>query len=167
MEYFWLASKSNRVTTPSNETSFLYVDTATYFGPLRPWSGPSKRYFKVSQPPASWKPDFTILCNSGFYTVHFVVCSWETNKCINLNQGFPLLFAPGCFGIIYAIFRKLTCVYWVTCIFWVVVDKILHDGWRCVLKSDEMCSSLVRNAAYCVHIRQHFSPGYYTSRHRL
>jgi hypothetical protein len=37
------------------------------------------------------------------------------------------------------------------CTFCVVVDKILHDGWNWVLKSDAVIfSSMVVNVVYCV-----------------
>jgi hypothetical protein len=49
--------------------------------------------------------------NFGFYTVNFVYVPGRTTNLILFKVLFPWLFGPKRFGIIYAIFRELTCIY--------------------------------------------------------
>jgi hypothetical protein len=44
-------------------------------------------------------------------SVYFSIHERSTNALISFELLFPLFFAPICLGIIYAIFRGITCAY--------------------------------------------------------
>jgi hypothetical protein len=75
---------------------------------------------------ASYETSFRFFCLVFVPCIVLYVHERLTNALILLKVLFLQLYASISFGTIYAIFRDLTCAYWVIRTFWVIVDKTVQ-----------------------------------------